>query len=318
MAIQWVHDHIASFGGDNSKVTLFGQSAGAMAVLLHVLHFPASARPFQRVIMQSQALTAKMSDKSSQVDNFIAYARSLDCDGDSTRILQCLQGKTSAELMASTATSDLIIYQIDGDYVTENPFTSLSTADLSGLDVIIGFNSEDGDVWLSVIYTQTQITSFLSNGLAQNSSVIDDAIEFCAHAAVDEVNWKLTGLSSIPRDSHVTNLPVLRAMLRERYFPEQDAFANMEAVLQLTSDCLFGSYALEIARAFAGDGSSTYLYHFDHYCPTPAANIQLRAIHNAELVYVFGNPITDESYTDDERKLSQSIMTAWKSFARTG
>ena len=67
MAIQWVHDHIASFGGDNSKITLFGQSAGAMAVLLHVLHFPASARPFQRVIMQSQALTAKMSDKSSQV-----------------------------------------------------------------------------------------------------------------------------------------------------------------------------------------------------------------------------------------------------------
>lgn len=37
MAIQWVHDHIHNFGGDPSRVTLFGESAGAMSIGMHLL-----------------------------------------------------------------------------------------------------------------------------------------------------------------------------------------------------------------------------------------------------------------------------------------
>ena len=111
---------------------------------------------------------------------------------------------------------------------------------------------------------------------------------------------------------------MLQDMFRERYFPEQDAAANMEALVQMTTDCLFGAYTLEIARAFASDGSNTYLYHFDHYRPRPDGAIEVLAGHGSELVYVFGDPVHDQQYTENERKLSQSIMAAWKSFARTG
>lgn len=38
MALEWIRDHIAQFGGDPDKIVLVGHSAGAMSVGLHQLY----------------------------------------------------------------------------------------------------------------------------------------------------------------------------------------------------------------------------------------------------------------------------------------
>ena len=53
MALHWVHDNIAAFGGDTSRITIFGESAGAMSVGLHLFSIPTSTHYFSAAIMES-------------------------------------------------------------------------------------------------------------------------------------------------------------------------------------------------------------------------------------------------------------------------
>ena len=54
MAMKWIHDNVESFGGDPSKICLFGESAGSASVGLHLLA-PGSWPYFSSAIMQSSS-----------------------------------------------------------------------------------------------------------------------------------------------------------------------------------------------------------------------------------------------------------------------
>ena len=56
MAMQWVKDNIAAFGGNPANITLMGESAGACSVSLHLLS-PLSRHLFSQAIMQSASAT---------------------------------------------------------------------------------------------------------------------------------------------------------------------------------------------------------------------------------------------------------------------
>ena len=52
LALKWVNDHIAFFGGDPQTITIGGESAGGLSVALHMLS-PKSQGLFHRAIIQS-------------------------------------------------------------------------------------------------------------------------------------------------------------------------------------------------------------------------------------------------------------------------
>jgi carboxylesterase type B len=59
LALKWIEKNIAKFGGDKSKVTISGYSAGAFSVTAH-LASPLSKGLFHRAIAMSGSITTAL------------------------------------------------------------------------------------------------------------------------------------------------------------------------------------------------------------------------------------------------------------------
>ncbi|KAJ9461745.1 cAMP-regulated D2 protein [Diplonema papillatum] len=98
-ALKWVWRNIENFGGDPTKITLWGQSAGAMSVAIH-LSSEVSDPLFKQAIMMSEPFTLPYRPPKAANVQALALARALGCD---LLNVGCLKQKNVAEILAAEA-----------------------------------------------------------------------------------------------------------------------------------------------------------------------------------------------------------------------
>lgn len=89
MAMKWVQRHFARFGGDASRVTVMGYSAGAISISLHLVS-PMSRGLFHKVIVMEGASTDQCEIPTQQLEVDRKQAKPFKCpDASVAALVQC-------------------------------------------------------------------------------------------------------------------------------------------------------------------------------------------------------------------------------------
>lgn len=159
LALQWISDNINQFGGDPERVTIFGESAGAVSVALHLLS-PLSRNLFSQAILQSGAATCPWGSKDAHeiIANGLQLASLLNCPStnppDFDAVLACLQKADPMALVSQEVGQTKTILNfpfvpvVDGSFLIEPPSESLLKSNFKHTRILLGSNNDEGNAWL--------------------------------------------------------------------------------------------------------------------------------------------------------------------------
>lgn len=290
-ALKWIQKNISAFGGDPKKITVFGQSAGAVDTLI-LLTSPSAKGLFSRAILHSteKGMLPRLKDMESIGETMIRRL-GVNPHGDPKKVATRIRSKSTADVIKAVganvypATGEALWAgpNIDGKTIPDYPFKTLKSGKHNHMPIIFSTTSEEFNTALYVM-TSSQVSS-----KAEFEKVVEDSFGVVAK-------------------------PYILQM-----YPVEDYASPRATAVAMFTDWMHNYGARELAQAAVGNQSEpVWRFVFDYkYASGPLA--QAGAGHWVDTTMIF-QAFRFEGYnpTRLDMERSNQMIKMWTRFAESG
>jgi carboxylesterase type B len=172
-ALRWLHRNVAAFGGDPSRVTVGGESAGGWSVCAHLVS-PDSRGLFVRAIIQSGSCQTQTAARANAAG--VQFAATAGCSDAPTRhAVACLRALPAADLVNDQSTTGFTPMLIRGTpSLPADPRTAIHSGQFAHVPVLIGATLDEGRAFTAdeIGWTRGDFETWVQTVFGVNASAV--------------------------------------------------------------------------------------------------------------------------------------------------